>query len=67
MRIAIILAAISVLGAGTFHSQPRDSLNAVPVKVLKVHVVRDPVITADMFNPKPVMPIERDVASIDGR
>jgi hypothetical protein len=65
MRIAIVVAAISVLGAGTFHSQPRDALNAVPIKVVKVHVVKDPVIPAELFSPKPMMTIERDVASID--
>ena len=67
MRIAIVVAAISVFAAGTFHSQPRDAMNAVPIKMLKVHVVKDPVIPAELFSPKPMMPIERDVASIDGK
>jgi hypothetical protein len=65
MRIAIVVAAISVLGAATFHSQPRDALKAVPIKVLKVHAVKDPVIQAELFSPKPMLPIERNVASID--
>lgn len=62
---AAILVAMSVLAATAARAEPRDQ-QAPHITILKVHVVNDPVITADMMSPKltfPQKPIESAVAS----
>lgn len=70
MRTAIVIAMISILGVAVGRFETRKDTNAVPVKILKVRVVKDPVITADMLSPKLTMPqgpAESTVASLDAR
>jgi hypothetical protein len=70
MRIALVIAMVSILGVAAGRFEMHRHSNAVPVKVLKVRVVKDPVITADMLSPKLTMPqgpAESTVASLDVR
>ena len=70
MRIALILAMISILGVAVGRFEARKDANAVPIKVLKVRVVKDPIITAEMLSPRltmPQSPAESAVASLEAR
>jgi hypothetical protein len=70
MRTALILAMISILGVAVGRFETRKDANAVPIKLLKVRVVKDPVITADMLSPRLTMPpaaAESTVASLEAR
>jgi hypothetical protein len=70
MRTAIVIAMISVLGVAAGRFEARHDANNVPVKMPRVRVVKDPVITADMLSPKltrPQGPSESRVASLGTR
>ena len=70
MRTALILAMISILGVAAGRFEMHKDANVVPVKILKVRVVKDPVITADMLSPKLTMPpaaAESTVASLEAK
>jgi hypothetical protein len=70
MRIALILTMISILGVAAGRFEARRDADAVPVEVLKVRVVKDSVITADMLSPRLTMPAaaaEGTVASLEAR
>jgi hypothetical protein len=64
MRAAIVVA-MSVLAATAACAEPRDQ-QTPHITMLKVHVLKDPVITADMMSPKltlPQKPVESAIAS----
>jgi hypothetical protein len=71
MRIALILAMISILGVvAVGRLEARKDASALPIEILKVRVVKDPVITADMLSPRLTMPpatTESTVASLEAR
>jgi hypothetical protein len=70
MRTALILAIISILGIAAVRFEVHKDVSAVPIKVLKVRVVKDPVITADMLSPTlsmPKAPAESTVASLEAK
>jgi hypothetical protein len=70
MRNAIMIVAISILTASAAAAEPRDDAKQPRIKILRVRVVKDPVITADMLSPKltfPQMPVESAVASVETR
>ena len=71
MRIALILAMISILGVvAVGRLEARKDASAAPIEILKVRVVKDPVITADMLSPRLTMPsaaAESTVASLEAR
>jgi hypothetical protein len=70
MRIALVIAMVSILGVAAGRFEMHRDAQAVPVKMLRVKVVKDPVITADMLSPKltvPQQPAESTVASLEAR
>lgn len=69
-RTALILALISVLGVAAGRFETHKDANTVPVKILSVRVVKDPVIMEDMLSPRLTMPqgpAENTVASLEAR
>jgi hypothetical protein len=70
MRIALVIAMVSILGVAVGRFEMHRDAQAVPVKMLRAKVVKDPVITADMLSPKltmPQQPAESTVASLEAR
>jgi hypothetical protein len=57
MRYAVIIAAVSFLGVAAVAAETLTEYNGLPVKILRVRVDPNPVITADMLNPKPTYPL----------
>jgi hypothetical protein len=53
MRYAVIIAALSFIGVAVASAETLTEYRGLPVKILRVRVDPNPVITADMLNPKP--------------
>ncbi len=65
IAVAMSIVTMSVLAVTAARAEPGVRRTA-HITILKVHVVKDPVITADMMNPKltiPQEPVESAIAS----
>jgi len=71
MRHAIIMIAISILTTtAAAAAEPVNDVKGPRIAILRVKVVKNPVITADMLSPKltiPQVPARNDVAFIEAR
>ncbi len=65
MRTAIVIAALSILAATVALVGLRDP-GRPHIKVLSVHVVKDPVLTADLLSPEPTVPQKRAESFVAG-
>jgi hypothetical protein len=71
MRRAVIMIAISILATTAAAAvEPVSDVKGPRITILRVKVVKNPVITAEMLSPKLTIyqvPARKDVASIEAR
>jgi len=65
MRTAIIAAAVSVLAVTAALVVPHHAKEP-NIKVLSVHVVKEPVLTADLLSPEPTVSEKRTQSFVAG-
>ena len=59
MRTAIVIAAVSVLAVTAALVTPRHAKEP-HIKILSVHVVKDPILSAGLLSPEPTVPQKRE-------